>query len=298
MPNVDFCVREAELGLCGNFNQHSFAIAGINDSERVKIFRKKDAKGIEIILKNCSKTIKAYIINRFYHNNRISINDISLKHGSDNNKVGADLIHILPNKKSIDIEVKFGEKTDKNIGMAVFEKIFGSQAFSKALSKEKRNEWRELYCQELDEQKQLDRLFSILNLAIKEFNEYQENRNYTLTKEEQEFMEDEILNTSGTNNTKGNYYLKFILDGDNFSSFGCLTTGIGSWIIEPVNALSANVKRVNVYVKNYDTNIQIKYTLNWKNDYKYKNGLRASAKLGLKTPNWNVWVTAEIQKIS
>ena len=79
------------------------------------------------------------------------------------------------------------------------------QAFSKALSKEKRNEWRELYCQELDEQKQLDRLFSILNVAIKEFNKYQENRNYTLTKEEQEFMEDEILNTSGTNNTKGNY---------------------------------------------------------------------------------------------
>jgi len=296
MPNVDSCVREAEAGLCGDFKQHSLAITRINDNERVLIFRGKEAQDIEFILQTCSQTIKAHIIDRFYPNSNVSINDISLEHGSNNNKEGADLIHILPNKERIDIEVKFGEKTDKNIGMDKFEKIFGSQAFSKALSKENRNKWRELYCQELDEQKQLDRLFSVLNVAITEFNKYQENRNYTLTKEEQKFMEDE-LNTSGTSNTKGNYYLKFVLKGNNLSSFGHLTTGIGSWVIQSVKPLYSKVKRVNVFVKNYTTNIQIKYTLNWKNNYKYKNGLRAAAKLGLKTPNWNVWITAEIQEI-
>lgn len=298
MANVDYCVREAEVGLCGDFDRHSFAISNIDNTERVKVFRNKNANGISDILKNCSRTIKAYIIGKFYKDMNISINDITLIHGSNNNKVGADLLHILPNQKSIDIEVKFGEKTDKNIGMAIFEKIFGCKFFSIALSKEKREEWKDLYLDEQSETNQLNRLSLVLNEAIEKFNTFQESKNFTLTKEEQTFMENEILNTSGSNNTKGNFYIKFILDGENFSSLGCLSTGIGCWIIDPVSELSPNIKRVNVYVKNYDTNIQIKYTLNWKNNFHYKNGIVAPAKLGLSSPNWNVWVTAEIKKIS
>ena len=298
MVNVDFCVREAELGLCDNYNLHSLKIANINDSERVKIFRNKNNKDIEYILYNCSNTIKAYIIDKFYNNKHTSLNDIKLIHGSNNNKIGADLIHKLPNNQYIDIEVKFGQETNKNIGMAVFNKIFGCNIFSTILSIKQRNVWKELYYKEQDKEKQLERLHNTLNNGIKIFNSTQKSKNYILTKEEQNFMEAEILNISGNTQTQKHFYIKFILDGCNFSSFSCLNVGIGSWIVEPVKYLSNKIKRVNVYVKNYDTNIQIKYTLNWKNNYKYTDGIIADAKLGLKTPNWNVWVTAEVKKIS
>ena len=50
MVNVDFCVREAELGLCDNYNLHSLKIANINDSERVKIFRNTKTLNIYFII--------------------------------------------------------------------------------------------------------------------------------------------------------------------------------------------------------------------------------------------------------
>ena len=63
-----------------------------------------------------------------------------------------------------------------------------------------------------------------------------------------------------------------------------------------IKYLDNDIKRVNVFIDNYDTNIEIRFTLNWKNNYKY-NGKTAKAKLGLGSANWNVWIDTEIKRI-
>ncbi len=295
MANVDLCVRYAELGLCSNTFINAKKIFELDNKNKVKIFRNKTLKEVEDILLNCSKNIKIYINNNYYNGKN---NNILLNHENNNNKVGADLLHILPSNKIISIELKFGEETDKNIGMDKFNKIFSCDIFSKILSVEKRKKWIDLYFnkENMDENKQFKRLFNDLNNGIKIFNDFNKNKNWTLTKEEQDFMEENIINVSGDGKTKYDYYIKFLLNDSDFSSFSHITTGIGQWIIQEVDYLSNDIKRVNVFVRNYDTNVEIKYTLNWKNNYKYKN-IVAKAKLGFGSSSWNVWIDVNVKKI-
>ena len=297
MPNVDSCVREAEAGLCEERQTHASRIAAISNSLRVMVFRFKSAQEIDNILQRCSETVKACIIDKFYNGlkNKISIDEIVLKPSSDDNKEGADLVHVLPNGEQVSIEVKFGVKTDRNIGMKTFIKIFGSQVFKEALSTQNRKLWLSLFDKDNSEENQLNRLHNILNIAVDKFNAEQRSKNFKLTQAEQAYMEEEIINTSGGANVSKKYdhYLKFVLNGEDFSSFSHLTTGIGSWIVQSVNRLSDDVKRVSVFVNNYDTNVQIKYVLNWKNNYPH-NGEALTAKLGFGCPSWNVWITVEI----
>ena len=295
MPNVDTCIRYAEIGLCKDTTEYSNLIYNLNEKNKVNIFKNKAQKEIEEILLNCSKTIKNYIINNFYKTNNFN-EEIILINESNNNKIGADLKHILPNNKTISIEVKFGEQTDKNIGMDKFNKIFSCDIFSKILSTQQRKGWIKLYFDDENESKQFERLYQSLNEGIQIFNDFNKSKNWTLTKEEQNYMESEIINISGNGLYKYDYYLKFILNGNNFSSFSHITTGVGNWIIQQVKFLDDKTKRVSVFIDNYDTNIEIKFVLNWKNNYNYFNKT-AKAKLGLGSPSWNIWIDVEIKKI-
>lgn len=289
MPNVDSCVRAAEAGLCKDSAIHAGHIASISNGLRVKVFRDKSEQEIDSILKRCSDTIKKCIIDKFYGG---VPGDILLEPSSDDNKDGADLIHVLPNKEKISIEVKFGAQTDRNIGMKSFIKIFGSTVFKEALSTKIRRAWLSCFDKDNSEENQFKRLHDALNIAVDKFNEEQKSKGYKLTPAEQAYMEKEIINASGGANVarKYDHYLKFILDGEDFSSFAHLTTGVGEWVVQPVKKLSADVKRVNIFVKNSTTKMQIKYVLNWKNNYKRKGKPPLMAKLGFGCPNWNVWI--------
>ena len=48
-------------------------------------------------------------------------------------------------------------------------------------------------------------------------------------------MENEIINISGDGTKKYDYYLKFLLDGNDFSYFSHIPTKIGKWIIQKLN---------------------------------------------------------------
>lgn len=298
--NVDECVREAELSLCGDIVEHALNITKLENPIRVSSFRNKNADEIINILTNCRDTIKRYIIAKYYKDKSYPLEKIKLNHTSDNNKIGADLYHILPSGEKIDIEVKFGAKTDRNIGMAIFDKIFGCAIFSKTLSVEQREKWKALFIKDESEKLQFERLNNALNEAVKVFNDYQQKKNNILLDEEQDFMEDYILNSSGGYGTKSSKnFIKFILEGSELKDFKHIPTGIGHWIVQDVYPISSNCKRINVYVMNYDTNIQIKYTLNWKNNYFISElNKKVPAKLGFGSSNWNVWVEVEITELS
>ena len=145
---------------------------------KVMVFKNKSIDEIESILNDCSKTIKTYI-NNCYYKSKNTIDNILLFHENNNNHIGADLIHRLPNDKVISIEVKFGQKTDKNIGIMKFNKIFSCDIFSKILSVNIRKNWINLFfnAENQNEEKQFERLFNSLNQSIKYFNEFNEKKN-------------------------------------------------------------------------------------------------------------------------
>lgn len=242
MPNVDSCVRAAEAGLCKDSAIHAKQIAMISNGLRVKVFRDKSEQEIDNILKKCSETIKKHIIDAFYDG---VPGDITLSPSSDNNKDGADLVHKLPNHEEISIEVKFGAQTDRNIGMNTFIKIFGSTVFKEALATKNRRAWLSCFDKDNSEENQFNRLRDALNIAVDKFNEEQKSKGFKLTPAEQAYMEKEIINASGGANVarKYDHYLKFILDGEDFSSFAHLTTGVGEWVVQPVKKIVCGCKK-------------------------------------------------------
>ena len=298
MPNVDKCVRECEAGLCGNNRKSAQSINNIKNNERVLVLRNKPTDWIYEFLKNGQKVIKSKIKQDFYTNSDITTESITLLPSSNNNKLGADLLHILPNGESIDIEVKFGEETNKNIGQEVFSKIFGTNCFAEELSVISRRQMLNTFLeQNQDEGQQLNRLFAKINKAIKVFNKHIELQDSTLTSDQQKYMEQEIINNSG-NSLKNykDYYLKFTLTGINFSDTKQIQTGKGYWIVQKAKTLNEDTRRANIFVFNPETNTRIKYTLNWKNNYKSKS-VKFPAKLGFGSSSWNVWISVEVTKL-
>lgn len=296
MPNVYNCVKAAEKGLCGDYDVHAKDIAAMSDDIKVKAFRAKSADYIEDILHRGSQTIKEYIINTFYNDvEKVSLDDIDLVPGSTNNKDGADVNHTMKNGETITVEVKFGSETTKNSGEEVFEKIFGTDAFKRALSNEKRRLWREKIFKDHNEAEQYDRLRSALNEAVDEFNEFLSRKNYALSPDEQQYMESEVINTSGSSDHLKQYdhYVKFVLKRKKLQLSSRISTGIGTWVVQPVKKVDKNSRavRTTIFVINNDTQIQIKFVINWKNNLKHDDGSVFNAKLGLDSFNWNIWVT-------
>lgn len=112
-------------------------------------------------------------------------------------------------------------------------------------------------------------------------------------------MEDTILNTTGDGSFRGEF-MKFVLDGSDFSDFKRIPTGSGYWTIDRTERIDGrDIVRCNVFVRNYETNVEIKYVLNWKNNYPLKGNRadKVSAKLGFGSPCWNVWVEVEVSTI-
>jgi hypothetical protein len=302
MANVDKCVRYCEEALCVNLEENARKIFGLPNAEKVVVFRDKTEHEIAMTLRNCRETIQISLMHEFYDEHiiwkKVAFQNLTLAPSSNDNKEGADVLHKLPNGDVVDIEVKFGQKTDKAIGMKVFATIFGSNVFSEALSVKNRKSWQTNFASKLNELEQLSRLFTSLNRAINDFNSFNEKKNFTLTSGEQEAMENIIINNSGHSKNKSAHYLRFMIKDGYFEDVKRLPTKIGKWTILRVKRLENGVKRVNVLVVNKTTNLQIRYTLNWKNNYALANKGSAPAKLGLGSPSWNVWVEADVTELS
>ncbi len=299
--NVDQCTRYAEAAMCGQMDFYAKQIAAISsETQKPRVFRHKTAPQIESILVRLSEEIKKSIIGKYYLDKPgMRIENILLTQSSDNNRAGADLVHDW-NGIPISIEVKFGKETSRNIGMDTFDRIFGTNVFSCVTSRMIRKEWERQFLKDgRDEQRQLTRLWNAINSAIDRFNAFNAARGFVLPSQNQLYMEDTILNTTGDGTFRGEF-MKFILEGSDFSDFKRIPTRIGTWTIDRTEKIDGhNIVRCNVFVRNYDTNVEIKYVLNWKNNYPL-NGNHADkvpAKLGFGSPSWNVWVEVEVSTI-
>lgn len=289
MADVDQCTRYAEAGLCKNTRENALKISKIPNSLRNIIFREKNVDQIERMLFSFSNTIKSTVSAKF------GFSCQTLFASSDDNKDGADLYATMPNGNTITIEVKFGSYTDKAAGMGAFAQIFGTDVFSDALSNEVRKKWQSLVMGEFPSlSEQLTRTTNALNNAVDIFNKIMSSNNYILTEQSREYMEDYLLNNSGSYESHSNNYIRFEVNksGSEIKDVMLVKKGCGKWHVKEVHKLDPNDEksRVNVFVYNEDTNLQIKFTLNNKNDLKLKNGIKIRSKFMLNSPSWNVWI--------
>lgn len=299
--NVDQCTRYAEAAMCGAVDYYARLIYTIRDERcKVRIFRNKSETQVAQILARLSEEIRKAIIAKYYADRPgTRIEDIQLTQSSRNNRQDADLCHFLRGRP-IAIEVKFGAETNRNIGMRVFEQIFGTAVFTEATSRLARRNWEDFFVAEgRDAAAQYQLLWQTLNGAIDAFNAFNASRGFVLPAANQRYMEKVVLNTTGDGKFDGEF-MKFVLDGDNFSDLKRIPTGIGRWTIYRTERIDGRtVSRCNVIVRNYETNVQIKYVLNWKNNYSLRGNKqdKVPAKLGLGTPSWNVWVEVEVSAL-
>ncbi|OYX42408.1 hypothetical protein B7Y94_03440 [Candidatus Saccharibacteria bacterium 32-49-12] len=296
MANVDQCVRYCELAMCEDMALYSDMITQIPDLNRVVALRGKNRQQIIDLLTNCRKTVQIDIVN-LYYSDGINYTDITFTSDSTNNRDGADIIHTLPSGQAISIELKFGQKTDRAIGMVTFENIFGASHFTEALSVNTRKGWIQGYVNQPDVSQQKYRLETTLNRAIDGFNQYYDDRNRRLSESAQEYMERVIINNTGDGSKDSTHLLRYIVEGDQFREIKRIPTGHGYWMVKPVKPLGPGVSRVTIFVYNSTTNVQIKFLLNWKNNYKLPNGDKVSAKLGLGSPSWNVWIEVDASSV-
>lgn len=290
MADVDQCTRYAEAGLCGDAKGNSLKIARIDNSLRNIIFRGKSADQIETMLLSFSSKIKRTVSSKF------GFPCDKLLASSDDNKDGADLYSIGPSGERVTIEVKFGSYTDKAAGMEAFSKIFDTTIFSDALSNNQRKAWQELVRNEYpDLSKQLKRTTDTLNKAATDFNELMARNGHKLSEKSQNFMEDYLLNNSGSYDSHTNNYIRFEVtkDGSDINDVMLVKKGCGSWRVEDIELMNPfdEKARINVFAYNDETNLQIKFTLNNKNDLHLKNSsIKIRSKYMLNSPSWNVWI--------
>ena len=290
MANVDKCTRCAEAGLCGDAKNQALKIAKIDDKLRNRIFRGKDANQIEKMLTDFAKKVKKVVSRRFGFECK------KLFASSNNNKDGADLYTIRPSGEKIIIEIKFGSYTDKAAGMKSFSKIFGTKIFSDTLSTTKRKEWQNKIKDEYpDFSKQSQRVVDTLNGAASDFNKLMAKNHHVLSKDLQEFMEDYLLNNSGSYDSHTDSYIRFEVNGDgtDIDDVALLQKGRGTWHVKDIALLDpANEDaRINVFIYNDETNLQVKFVLNNKNDLTLKNSsIKVRSKYMVNSPSWNVWI--------
>lgn len=295
MADVDQCTRYAEAGLCDNPKLYSLKISAIKDELRNIIFRGKTADQIEAMLILYSNIIKQTISDKF------GFKCNQLFPSSNNNRDGADLYCILPSGNQLTIEVKFGSYTDKAAGMDNISKIFGTDVFSTALSIAQRKKWQSFVVSEYpDLSSQLKRTTDTLNAAAKAFNSFIAQNGHKLSKASQAYMEEYLLNNSGNRESHTDNYIRFEVnkDGSKISDVMLVQKGIGEWIVDDINLLDPNDEksRINIFVHNTATQLQIKFTLNNKNDLHLTNpAIDIRSKYMLNSPSWNVWIKKQSQ---
>lgn len=291
MADVDQCTRYAEEGLCKDAKSNALKIVAIPNELRNVIFRNRNAAQIEKMLDKFSRTIRESVSAKY------GFTCDSLEPSSNNNKDGADLYCINPKtKERITIEVKFGSYTDKAAGMGSFAKIFGTDVFTKTLSTDARKQWITLVADEYpDLSKQSRRLSVALDQAVDIFNAKMLAKEYKLTRSEQAFMEDYLLNNSGSYESKSDNYMRFETKKNSSKIIEAMPVvkGLGEWIVDKVKPVDVidDKSRVTVFVTNSKTGVKIRFVLNNKNNFEIKGtNIEVPSKYMINSPSWNVWI--------
>lgn len=298
MANVDRATRILNFVASDEFNKKSIIeknkiindFSSISNREKPTSFRNVNDKDLSIFFYGLNSKVKS-IISKVINND-----DIVLIEDSQDNRVGADLIVISKNTRVElrKVELKFGSETNRNIGNNTMDKIFSitnenysfSSLFSD-ISTSQRNfisknnlEPKDSYFIDKNLDKILDGKINVLQNLL-------ENNKLILNRG---MMSQLLLSTGSIDNFTDKEIIKinisYNLDMNKAIKILDLPNVEGNWEIKSIEK-SPQSTRIVIFVNN--DFITTKFLLNWKNNYTFK-GLKYSAKLGLGSTSWNVWV--------
>lgn len=298
LANVDRATRILNFVASDEFNKKSIIeknkiindFSSISNREKPTSFRNVNDKDLSIFFYGLNSKVKS-IISKVINND-----DIVLIEDSQDNRVGADLIVISKNTRVElrKVELKFGSETNRNIGNNTMDKIFSitnenysfSSLFSD-ISTSQRNfisknnlEPKDSYFIDKNLDKILDGKINVLQNLL-------ENNKLILNRG---MMSQLLLSTGSIDNFTDKEIIKinisYNLDMNKAIKILDLPNVEGNWEIKSIEK-SPQSTRIVIFVNN--DFITTKFLLNWKNNYTFK-GLKYSAKLGLGSTSWNVWV--------
>lgn len=294
--NVDKATRILNKMVIDKFNESSInekekiihEFLSIDNHNKPISFRNKDYKEIEYFAINVNQEFKNII------SSILNKHIIKIEEANKNNKIDSDVIitYINENKniQTINGELKFGSKTDANIGLKTFDKIFTitdkNKSFLKLFQniKEKQIDFIQTFPNNTEEEILKNLEFNINNLLkeIKTFDIIINNENLN-----------KLLTTTGSIDKIKNDFplLKFKINWNKSinNSIKEINDFIPSntWEIQSID-VSENSKIRIQFIISSENNL-VKFLLNWKNSYIY-NGKKYKAKCGLGTSSFNVWI--------
>lgn len=251
--------------------------------------------------KKCSKDDLEVFFSSLNHNLKQLITDayqkkvIELREDSKNNKIGSDLIAVFADG-SQRIELKFGKETNSNIGKETMDVVFGLVGHIPSF---------ESLCSNLREKQHefvIDKKNGECDLSYKNLkNLVEELTNIIRLLNDQRIIcidntqMKHLLESSGSlknYNLVGENQIKiFVSYKKKISSAFKIAERLnldGEWEITSVNIAKRSI-RTEIWASN--SSCKVKFLLNWKNPYlDKKNGVEYSAKLGVGSSNWNVWL--------
>ena len=300
MANVDKATRILNCVLLDTFSvKNEFEKQNICErffslpnNEKPITYRNRTLNEINAFFSNLNIELKKVISTNY----GCKLEEIKILEDSKDNKIGADLIVNFSKNKKIEthrIELKFGAKTDKNIGNSEMNQIFeisdSSVNFTNKFS-EIKNQQRKF----IDNQKNesLEALYSNLEKLLVERSIFFNN---LLDKKKIKLNQDRLIQTMTTSGAvKNKQYMENMLtiriDYCDIVSAGFKIIKkpnlSGEWKIKSIQKQQES-NRIEIRVAN--ENKVIKFLLNWKNNYKYKNK-KYPALAGLGSSSWNVWI--------
>lgn len=259
----------------------------ISDQNKPISFRNKSIHEISFFAININKEFRKII-------KEILKKDVfSIEKSSNNNKIGSDITITFQEKNiqtTINGELKFGNKTDANIGLNTINEIFQfkNKEFSffenlKSISKAQYSLLEKH--PNIDEEELLKNLeLLIQRIVIDLKNQEISINNYSLDKL--------LLSTGSISNWNNNNLLKFRIDykkniKNSISKIDEIKKN-NLWKIKHIIAAKNN-RRIEIMVIDSNNQYQVKFLLNWKNSFYFRQR-RISSKCGLKTPCFNVWL--------
>lgn len=207
---------------------------------------------------------------------------------SRDNRVGSDLLEV---NTQVSIELKLGLATDVNVGFGSIVKYLFPNEIDLFPTRDDRVRWRSLYRKEgptsvLSEQKQK---FTVLQSILQSrYTDHILGENasklitgyaYGVTNEKEIFR------------TQDNHYRKILRfdltlgHGWKFQEKTALENS--EWLYGDFNYSMRN--RFTFFIKNTEFSKRLNLVLNYKNNYKFPDGVKVEAKLGLGSPSFNGW---------
>lgn len=226
----------------------------------------------------------------------LEIKDFILTEDGNDNRIGADLniISMEDSRLVRKVELKFGSETNRNIGNNTMDKIFkivdSSKTFTSIFQKIRIKQQEFVDSNQNATDLLIDNnLKQILKSIVIYLRKLLEDKKILIDSA----MMAQLLVTTGSlenlSDQESMIKLSVGYNKDINKAVNILDTPNvhGNWKISTIE-MAPSSTRIVIWVEN--NFIKTKFLLNWKNNKTY-NGIKYSAKLGLGSVSWNVWIS-------